>query len=47
MCVRLCKKQELAEVSREAFVFKAEEDERRKHISWTNPSSVFDKVFEH
>lgn len=34
-------------MSREACVFKEEEDERRKHISRTNPSSVFDKVFEH
>ena len=38
---------ELAEESKEACVFKREEDERRKHISRTNLSSVFNMVSEH
>lgn len=43
-CVRI---RELAEDIKEACVFKREEDERRKHISRTNLSSVFNMVSEH
>lgn len=47
VCVRASVGGKLTEESKEACVFKRDEDERGKHISRTNLSTVFNKVFEH
>lgn len=48
VCVCLCiKRRDSRRVQGGVCVFKREGDERRKRISRTNLSSMFDNIFEH